>query len=517
MSARRQAEIHKIDFRPAQNNRFSAVASSRTISFPLVTESIRVFDAIGILAIGWLTAPSNLERPFASPYATVLFALLGAIAMATVAHLVGVYRQDMHQSLISSTTTALTSLAVTMGIVGPLAWASALSGPAVREWLEFWMLGAALLLALSRYATRISLRKWRASGRLRRDVVVLGAGPVGQKLILKLGAAAQSGVRIVGVYDDRATRVPRFCLGHPVLGTVDDLLRDARSAKFDCVLVALPMSADWRLVEIMNKLCLIPADVRLCLDNIGLQVGTCGVTHLNGLTMLNVCERPLKGWNHAAKIVEDRVLGAIILALVAPVMAIAAVLVKLDSCGPILFRQKRYGLNNELIEVLKFRTLYDEARDPNAERLCGRDDPRVTRVGAFLRRTMIDELPQFINVMRGEMSIVGPRPHAMAAKAGGLLYREVVKYYDARHRMKPGITGWAQINGWRGETRTVEEIDQRVAHDLYYIQNWSILFDLRIILWTVLGAFLSLLPRKRKNPANDAVPLDNSGRSRSAA
>jgi lipopolysaccharide/colanic/teichoic acid biosynthesis glycosyltransferase len=233
--------------------------------------------------------------------------------------------------------------------------------------------------------------------------------------------------------------------------------------------------------------------------------------------MLNVCERPLKGWNYAAKIVEDRVLGAIILALVAPVMAVAAVLVRLDSRGPILFRQKRYGLNNELIEVLKFRTLYDEARDPNAERLCGRDDPRVTRVGAFLRRTMIDELPQFINVMRGEMSIVGPRPHAMAAKAAGLLYREVVKYYDARHRMKPGITGWAQINGWRGETRTVEEIDQRVAHDLFYIQNWSILFDLRIILWTVLGAFLSLLPRKRKNPADDAVPLDNSGRSRSAA
>jgi len=330
-----------------------------------------------------------------------------------------------------------------------------------------------------------------------------------------LTASPNSEIHIVGVYDDRMARLPGFCLGHPIRGTSDDLLREARAGDVDCILVAMPLSADWRLAEIMNKLSLVPVDVRLCTDNFGFQAGTCAVTHVNGLTMLNVCDRPMTGWAHVAKSIEDKVLAALILAAVSPLMAMVALLIKLDSRGPILFRQKRLGFNNEAIEVLKFRSLYDEASDPNAEKLCSAGDPRVTRVGAFLRRSMIDELPQFINVLRGDMSIVGPRPHAFAAKAGGLLYPEAVKYYDARHRVKPGITGWAQINGWRGETRTVEEIRQRVAHDLYYIHNWSIFFDLKIIVWTILGALG--VNRKRPTPKEHAVSVANIGRSRSAA
>ena len=155
-------------------------------------------------------------------------------------------------------------------------------------------------------------------------------------------------------------------------------------------------------------------------------------------------------------------------------MLAIAMLIKLDSPGPVLFRQKRYGFNNQLIEVFKFRTMYTHMTDHNAEQLTRRNDPRITRLGAFLRRTSLDELPQFLNVLRGEMSIVGPRPHALSAKAGALLYQDAVKYYDARHRVKPGITGWAQVNGWRGETDTVEQIRKRVEHDLYYIEHWSI-------------------------------------------
>ena len=146
--------------------------------------------------------------------------------------------------------------------------------------------------------------------------------------------------------------------------------------------------------------------------------------------------------------------------------------------------------NNRLIEVLKFRTMYSHMTDANAQQLTRRNDPRVTRIGAFLRRTSLDELPQFINVLHGEMSIVGPRPHALQAKAGPLLYQDAVKYYDARHRVKPGITGWAQVNGWRGETDTVEQIRKRVEHDLYYIEHWSIGLDLRIILRTIFGGFV---------------------------
>src|SRR6185312_5420531 len=236
-------------------------------------------------------------------------------------------------------------------------------------------------------------------------------------------------------------------------------------------------------------LCLVPVHVRLCPDSFGLRLGQVEASYIAGHTFLNVIDRPLSDWRWIAKTIEDRVLGALILTAITPLLLAVALLIKLDSRGPVLFRQKRYGFNNRLIEVLKFRTMYADKTDANAEQLTQRNDPRITRVGAFLRRTSLDELPQFLNVVRGEMSIVGPRPHALAAKAGTLLYQDAVKYYDARHRVKPGITGWAQVNGWRGETDTVEQIRKRVEHDLYYIEHWSILLDLKIIIRTILGGF----------------------------
>jgi exopolysaccharide biosynthesis polyprenyl glycosylphosphotransferase len=168
-----------------------------------------------------------------------------------------------------------------------------------------------------------------------------------------------------------------------------------------------------------------------------------------------------------------------------PLMLVIAILIKLDSPGPVFFRQMRYGFNNQTINVLKFRSLRVEEQDETAESLVTKDDPRVTRVGAFLRRTSLDELPQMLNVLKGDMSMVGPRPHAMRAKAGGRYYESVVAQYAARHNVKPGITGWAQVNGWRGETDTEDKILKRVEFDLHYIENWSILFDLRIIMKTI--------------------------------
>ena len=253
--------------------------------------------------------------------------------------------------------------------------------------------------------------------------------------------------------------------------------------------MALPSTADHSLVETLNKLSLVPVDVRLCPGEFAMRLGTVQASHIGGHTFLNVIDRPLRDWRWIAKTVEDRILGFLILMLISPIMMAIALLIRLDSPGPVLFRQKRYGFNNQLIEVLKFRTMYQELSDANAEQLTQRNDPRITRVGAFLRRTSLDELPQFLNVLRGDMSIVGPRPHALAAKAGPLLYQDAVKYYDARHRVKPGITGWAQVNGWRGETDTLEQIRKRVEHDLYYIEHWSIALDLRIIARTIFGGF----------------------------
>ncbi len=182
-------------------------------------------------------------------------------------------------------------------------------------------------------------------------------------------------------------------------------------------------------------------------------------------------------------------LAALLLVLSMPVMGLIAACIKLDSPGPVFFRQQRYGFNNQLIDVIKFRTLCLEQQDDDADQLVIPGDPRVTRLGRFLRRTSLDELPQLLNVLKGDMSVVGPRPHALHASAGGRLYGEVVEKYAIRHKVKPGITGWAQINGWRGETDTEDKIRGRVEHDLYYIENWSLMLDLVIVLrtaWTVL-------------------------------
>jgi exopolysaccharide biosynthesis polyprenyl glycosylphosphotransferase len=228
----------------------------------------------------------------------------------------------------------------------------------------------------------------------------------------------------------------------------------------------------------------VPVDVRLCPGEFALRLGAVQTSHIGGHTFLNVIDRPLRDWRWIAKSIEDRILSSLILAMISPVMLAIALLIRLDSRGPALFRQKRYGFNNELIEVLKFRSMYIDQTDANASKLVTKGDPRVTRVGRLIRKTSLDELPQLINVLKGELSLVGPRPHALQAKAADRLYHEVVDGYFARHRVKPGITGWAQINGWRGETDTSEKIQRRVEHDLYYIDNWSVFLDLYILLKT---------------------------------
>ncbi|MGH6887044.1 MAG: exopolysaccharide biosynthesis polyprenyl glycosylphosphotransferase, partial [Geminicoccales bacterium] len=253
---------------------------------------------------------------------------------------------------------------------------------------------------------------------------------------------------------------------------------------------AIPWTAEESLVSIFSQLRCLPIDVRLAPGPIGYRLLSRPVSHLAQLPLLHVADRPLDDWGRMLKWLEDRLLGSLILLLIAPLMALIALAVKLDSPGPVLFRQKRFGLNNELIEVLKFRTMRNDRCDQDGVVSTQMDDARLTRVGAFLRRTSLDELPQFINVLRGEMSIVGPRPHATQTKAGDKLLEEVVAEYRVRHKVKPGITGWAQINGWRGTIDSVEKLRNRVEFDIYYLENWSLLFDLKIIALTPLKGFI---------------------------
>ncbi len=355
-----------------------------------------------------------------------------------------------------------------------------------RLWVGLWFIYGFFGLFTVRLVLKHQIQRWQAGGRLTRNLVVVGAGEHGQRLIEHLSRHGTSAERIIGVFDDRHGRVPDYVCGFPVLGSVADLMTFARSNPIDQVIVALPWDAENRLLAWMKKLRNLPVDVRLCPDMIGFHLPHRQVTHVGGVPMLNVFEKPLAGWNYIVKSMEDRVLAAAILVLILPLLLVLCALIKLDSRGPVLFRQKRYGFNNEVIEVFKFRSMYIDRCEDQAVPQATKDDPRVTRIGRILRRTSLDELPQFLNVLKGTMSIVGPRPHAIAHNEQ---YSRLIDEYLARHRVKPGITGWAQVNGLRGETETLEKMEQRVRYDLYYIENWSLLFDIRIILRTLFVGF----------------------------
>jgi exopolysaccharide biosynthesis polyprenyl glycosylphosphotransferase len=197
--------------------------------------------------------------------------------------------------------------------------------------------------------------------------------------------------------------------------------------------------------------------------------------------LIDLVDKPIADWDHIAKRSFDLVIASLAIVALSPVMLATAIAIRLDSPGPIFFRQKRYGFNNEVIDVLKFRSMYHHMADPAAKKVVTRNDPRVTRVGRFIRKTSIDELPQLFNVLAGSLSLVGPRPHAVNAHTANQLFEQVVDGYFARHRVRPGVTGWAQINGWRGEIDSHEKIMGRVEADLHYIENWSVLFDLYIL------------------------------------
>jgi exopolysaccharide biosynthesis polyprenyl glycosylphosphotransferase len=205
--------------------------------------------------------------------------------------------------------------------------------------------------------------------------------------------------------------------------------------------------------------------------------------------MFDMADRPISDWTLVFKWLFDKIVAVVALIVFSPIMLATAIAIKLDSPGPVFFKQKRHGFNNELIEVFKFRSMRTDMADASASKLVTKGDPRVTRVGRIIRKTSIDELPQFFNVLTGQLSVVGPRPHALQAKADNMLYYEAVEGYFARHKVKPGITGWAQIHGWRGETDTVDKIMGRVEHDLYYIEHWSILLDLYIVVMTPFTLF----------------------------
>lgn len=352
-------------------------------------------------------------------------------------------------------------------------------------WLQFWLIGSLGYFAVSRFPAAAWVSAKAREGAFRKRIAIVGSDAQAEQAIDILRRTPDNSFEIIGLFDDRNDPARTVSIpGYRKIGSIADLAEHAREARIDLVIVTIPQFAEDRLLNMLKKLWELPVDVRISGHSNKLRLAPEAYTLIGDLPLLSVFNRPLGGWAAFVKAVFDRVVAAVMIVAFAPVMAATALAVRLESKGPALFRQKRYGFNNELIEVYKFRSMYTDRCDAQAARLVTRDDPRVTRVGRFIRKTSLDELPQLFNVLRGELSLVGPRPHATQAKAEDQLYEEVVEGYFGRHKIKPGITGWAQINGWRGETDTADKIENRVKYDLDYIERWSILFDLYILAMT---------------------------------
>lgn len=358
-----------------------------------------------------------------------------------------------------------------------------------RLWAGTWGLLTLLLLTAVRVTLRIGLRWLRSSGHNTRTVAVVGATPLSANVIERLHNLPWAGLRVVGVFDEdpESPHVGSFH-GAPVLGGHRDVAAYVERNNIDQVWICLPLRAEEQVREVVDTLSLSTIDIRFVPDIFGFSLVNHSLSEVAGVPIINLSATPFDGWNRVIKAVEDRLLALVFLLLCSPVMLAIAIGIKLTSPGPVIFRQMRNGWDGKPIEIWKFRSMKVHTEHDGTVTQAQRNDPRLTPFGAFLRRTSLDELPQFINVLQGRMSIVGPRPHAVEHNE---FYKLKVNQYMSRHKVKPGITGWAQINGYRGETDTLDKMQNRVKYDLYYIENWSLWLDIKIVFLTILKGFRS--------------------------
>jgi Undecaprenyl-phosphate glucose phosphotransferase len=461
----------------------------RAYSPIVIAGAVRAIDFAMLSAIG-VALYFGYVVPISGFYWGFLAAIFGIAATAVICfQAADIYQVQLFRGHLRQMTGMISSWAFVFLLFVGASFIVKLGSEISRVWLTaFFLAGLAALLA-QRLFLRSLVRNWARQGRLDRRTIIVGADENGEELVRALEIQDDSDIKVLGVFDDRNDdRAMDTCAGSPKLGKVDDIVELARRSRIDLVLFALPISAETRILEMLKKLWVLPVDIRLSAHTNKLRFRPRSYSYIGEVPTLDVFEAPITDWDLVMKWLFDHVVGFMILLLALPVMGLVALAVKLDSPGPVLFRQKRFGFNNERIDVFKFRSMYHHLADPTAARLVTRNDPRVTRVGRFIRKTSLDELPQLFNVVfKSNLSLVGPRPHAVQVKVQSRLFDEAVDGYFARHRVKPGITGWAQINGWRGEIDTDEKIQKRVEFDLYYIENWSVLFDLYILLKTPLA------------------------------
>jgi Undecaprenyl-phosphate glucose phosphotransferase len=464
--------------------------NSKPVNPTLIEVFLHISDVLAVLIAGVLAFylfDSRITGDIRGTYVNIIG--LGVILSSMSIFLCGGYDTDTYFNLGNSYRGFLTGFFLTVSILLVAGFAFKLTGTFSRLWTAGWLTGALVLLAVGRFCVWMIALRMRKKGVFDSRIVIVGAGEQGERLCRFIKNSEWLTMNVIAFIDDRADRVPNNIDGIPVVGGRQDLIRLIRKNKVDQVLISLPWSAAERLREIIDDIAETPIKIRLAPDLAIFNFGDRTISSLGGLPVVNLFDRPIKGTRSMLKKAEDLILTSLILLAISPVLAMVALAIRIDSPGPIFFRQDREGFNNSTFKVWKFRSMYHNMGQNDQIQQATKGDSRITKVGGILRKTSLDELPQLFNVLLGDMSLVGPRPHAPSTEAAGVKFEDAVRRYASRHRVKPGITGWAQVNGWRGETDTIEKLEARLHHDLYYIDNWSVGFDIYILLRTGLVFF----------------------------
>lgn len=420
----------------------------------------------------------------ASPYRTSI--LLGVLLTLLVFPMLSVYRSWRGVSLVTEVLRVWLGWTCVFGVMLVLNWVLGITGLYSRVWMVGWFAGAAVLFGLNRWVARRTLGAIRSCGVDLRKVIIVGATHSAARIHETVYKNVSMGMDVVGYI---STNFDQSSMGDlPCLGALNDFITKGTSQEYEQLWIALPMRAEKAIRQIINAVDKAPVTVRLVPDLFGYELLNQDATEIAGIPVITLQGSRVTGHARVIKAIEDRVLSALILICISPVMLILAIGVKLSSPGPIIFKQKRHGLNGKEVEVWKFRSMRVHEEQAGVITQAKRRDSRVTRFGQFIRSTSLDELPQFWNVLKGDMSIVGPRPHAVEHNYH---YQKLVGGYIKRNHVKPGITGLAQIKGYRGETDTVEKMEKRIDYDLMYVRSWTLSLDLKIIIKTAVLAFVS--------------------------
>jgi len=461
--------------------------SPQSVRFLGVGVDFSLFVAAIVAVAIWMgPEPTELYRVAQIFIGALLMAIFATICLVTRLHEPRVLaRMSAAAHFLKAAVCFGAPPAMTLLICAPFIGHNDPSVDRLAAWLGYAAVTATAVAIFSRAALLGGLAG--ASKRLisAQRVAVVGSGESAARLIRWLEATEPRLVEVIGVFDDRGRdRIADHKLAQMIRGNTIDLIEFYKNAPFDKIVIALPHSAETRLLDLLRRLRQLPVDIVLAPDLMGFRAERQGHAELAGLKLYSLADRPIREPQRLVKGALDRSLAATALLLLSPLLLAVTLAIRLEGKGSVLFRQPRQGLGDALFTVYKFRTMHSDMGDTDGRQQTKRSDPRITRVGAWLRRTSIDELPQLINVLRGEMSLVGPRPHAPSMLIGGKGVFDLVDEYSFRHRVKPGITGLAQVNGHRGAIDTPEQLRARIDCDLYYIDHWSLWLDFKIIFRT---------------------------------